>query len=155
MSAQKDDTFERVYDSNRRLLEVFNQTLSLNSIDSNSLLFNESAVLQMKCTGKVASGGRVSDEHTRLAAELQFFCRLVHSVCGVPMLSLWQLMLIMLDRRCMNTKCTARGASPHGGMWLCPGCVNKKEFTGSSWEQGLFDFMQLPYEKRFKHIAPM
>lgn len=154
LSAQKGDTFERMYDSNKRLLDLVNFSQTMSISDSNQLLFSEPSVLQMKCTDKVASGGRASDEHTRWAAELQFFCRLIHSVYDIPMLSLWQLMSIMLDRRCVNRACNSRSA-PHAGMWLCPGCNVKKQFAGSSWEQGLSVYMQLPIEMRFRHIAPV
>lgn len=144
-----------MYDSNKRLLDVFNHSQTISTADSNFMLFNELAVIQMKGTGKVACGGRASDEHTRWAAELQFFCRLVHSVYGIPMLGLWQLMSIMLDRRCINPVCTSR-SSPQGGTWLCQGCASKKQFMPfSSWEQGLCAYMQLDDDMRFRHIAPM
>jgi hypothetical protein len=143
-----------MYDSNKRLLEVVNYAQTLSAGDSNQLLFREGSVIQMKCTDKVASGGRASDEHTRWAAELQFFCRLLHTVYDIPMQSLWQLMTIMLDRRCVNKACNSRSA-PHAGMWLCQGCTLKKQFAGSSWEQGMTAYMQLPADVRFRHIAPM
>lgn len=140
-SVNERDTFARAHVANDRFIHVLNSA-------SPSDMYEENAVLQMKSTGKP----RDTDEHTRVAAELQFFCKLVHKVYGIPMQCLWQLSLLT-DRRCMTPGCKTLGATI-GGKWNCCTCSLNKKGNKMTWDEGFMVFAQTPHHMRLRHIVP-
>lgn len=141
-SVNERDTFARAHVANDRFIHVLNSA-------SPSDMYEENAVLQMKSTGKP----RDTDEHTRVAAELQFFCKLVHKVYGIPMQCLWQLSLLT-DRRCIAPGCKTFGA-PIGGQWNCCTCSLNKKGKKMTWDEGFTVFAQTPHHMRLRHIVPI
>ena len=136
------DTFARAQVANDRFIYVLNSA-------SASQIYEEKAVLQMKSTGKP----RDTDEHTRVAAELQFFCKLIHKVYNVPMLGLWQLSLLT-DRRCIALGCKTLAACV-GCKWHCTTCSLNKKGNKMTWDEGFTTFIQTPHHQRLRHIVPL
>lgn len=141
-SVNERDTFARAHVANDRFIHVLNSA-------SPSDMYEENAVLQMKSTGKP----RDTDEHTRVAAELQFFCKLVHKVYGIPMQCLWQLSLLT-DRRCMTHGCKSLSGVV-GGKWCCVTCSLNKKGNKMTWDEGFLACMQTPHHQRLRHIVPI